>query len=402
MKQKIYFISFRDIRKINPSAIVMMKTCLELAEIGYEVVFLVPFFCRYRELGRRQVWDAYDIPPRRFRIVFLPVFFREGVFCRVFKVLSHLVYAFGVLASILARPRASVHIISRDILSTYAYLLLLHPLRRLKRVSFLYELHVPSRKLSHRFLYRQLDRLYCITDEVRRFLVEELGINPAKTATIRTGFDPSAYAFDGDKVSLRRELGLPGDRLVVMYTGKIDRRMKEIRMILAAAEALPDLLFVLVGGRPVNIEPLQLFCREHNIPNVVFTGLVPPRSVARYQLSADILLMYYPGDWPIRRSISPNKMMEYMASGNAIVSVDFENIREVLKHEKNALLVEPDNVRALVEAIIFLRRNPATVRALGEQARQDVAGFSWENRVRRIEKLIGSIVAGAVEAENHG
>jgi hypothetical protein len=106
--------------------------------------------------------------------------------------------------------------------------------------------------------------------------------------------------------------------------------MKEIRLILQAAQALPGLLFVLVGGRPVNIRPLKRFCLENGIMNVIFTGLVEPGLVPGYQLSADILLMCYPGDWPIRDSMSPTKMMEYMAAGNPIISVNFAPICEVL------------------------------------------------------------------------
>jgi glycosyltransferase involved in cell wall biosynthesis len=290
MKQTIYYISLRDIRKINPSAVVMMQTCHQLAESGYRVIFLVPFFYRHREIKRADVWEAYNIPRESFKIVFLPVFFREGIGARFFKVFSHLIYAFGLLAAAIARKKASVHIISRDIISAYPYLLLLSPVRRWKKVTFLYELHVPSLKLTHRLIYKKMDRIYCITDGVRKFLLTTPGIDQDKTTTIRPGFDPSAYANNRDKISLRKKLGIPAEGFVVMYTGKVTRQMKEIRLILKAAQALPGLLFVLVGGRPVNIQPLKRFCLENGIMNVIFTGLVEPGLVPGYQLSADILL----------------------------------------------------------------------------------------------------------------
>ena len=48
---------------------------------------------------------------------------------------------------------------------------------------------------------------------------------------------------------------------------------------------------------------------------------------------------------------SPLKLFEYMALSRAIIAPDAPNIREILTHEVDALLFEPDNPKSLASAI---------------------------------------------------
>lgn len=79
------------------------------------------------------------------------------------------------------------------------------------------------------------------------------------------------------------------------------------------------------------------------------------------------------------------KMFEYMAAGKAIVSSDLPVLREVLTHERNALLVPPDDVDAWATAVKRLIDDPELRRRLGETARADLlAHYTWEARAKKV------------------
>ena len=63
-----------------------------------------------------------------------------------------------------------------------------------------------------------------------------------------------------------------------------------------------------------------------------------------------------------------------MASGRPIVASDLPSLREVLRHEENALLVEPGNPQALVAGIQRIKDDAALGPRLAAQARTDVRG----------------------------
>jgi len=80
---------------------------------------------------------------------------------------------------------------------------------------------------------------------------------------------------------------------------------------------------------------------------------------------------------------SPMKMFEYMAAGRAIVSSDLPVIREIL-NEQNAILCEPENLPAWRSSLQNLLDNESQRLALGAHAREDVQGYTWLARARRI------------------
>ena len=68
---------------------------------------------------------------------------------------------------------------------------------------------------------------------------------------------------------------------------------------------------------------------------------------------------YGRGNIEISDSISPLKMFEYMASKKIILASNLKVYSHILKHNYNALLIEPDNIDKWSENIkkIFKKEN---------------------------------------------
>jgi glycosyltransferase involved in cell wall biosynthesis len=199
------------------------------------------------------------------------------------------------------------------------------------------------------------------------------------------GVDVERFMSLPDPVSARHQLGLR-EAQTVMCTGHLYAG-RGADLFLALAKSLPGAQFVWVGGRA---EDIKTWKQNAESENVLFTGFIPNAELPLYQAAADILLMPYSrsimgssGPADSAAVASPMKMFEYMAAGRAIVSSDLLVIREVLS-EKNAVFCQPEDVRDWRVEIESLLKDEARRTELGRQARQDVQGYTWVARARRI------------------
>ncbi len=83
--------------------------------------------------------------------------------------------------------------------------------------------------------------------------------------------------------------------------------------------------------------------------------------------------------------MSPLKIFEYMSHGKPIIATDLPVIREVLEHDRNALLAPSGDLNAWEHALRRLVEDPALREHLGGGARKDFeARYSWGARSQAV------------------
>jgi glycosyltransferase involved in cell wall biosynthesis len=108
--------------------------------------------------------------------------------------------------------------------------------------------------------------------------------------------------------------------------------------------------------------------------------------VFHYQMSADVLVSYYPSELALNPYRSPGKLFEYMASRRPIVTADYASVREVLRPD-SALFVEPDDADALADAIRRVLNDDDLAARLADGAYEDVRGYTWDARAERVHSF---------------
>ncbi|MBB2200561.1 glycosyltransferase family 4 protein [Gluconacetobacter tumulisoli] len=243
----------------------------------------------------------------------------------------------------------------------------------------------PLRRWLHRLMCNPRFLLnICHSDYTRRTYLD-LGIPADKLRCIRNGFEPGRLQAPIPAQDARREVGLPADRKIVVYTGRVNHK-KGLPLVIEAAKALPDLLFVLVGSYGQG--PIEEMARS--VPNVRIVPFQPPETLTRYVYAADVLLIP-PSLQPLARygsTVLPLKLFFYMASGRPILAGNTPDVREVLRHGENAFLCAPDSPRALIDGLAALTADPALSARLSATALAESAGLTWDARVRQITAAI--------------
>ena len=68
----------------------------------------------------------------------------------------------------------------------------------------------------------------------------------------------------------------------------------------------------------------------------------------------------------------PNAVLEYMASGCAVVASDLPSLQEVIQHNENGMLVDPNDTENFQETLTLLLTNRAKRICLSKKALRKV------------------------------
>ena len=149
---------------------------------------------------------------------------------------------------------------------------------------------------------------------------------------------------------------------------------------LAAHAGAPVLLRV-IGEGPARRGLEALAATRGVADRVAFAGLLAHDQVPEAVAGFDIALQPQVVDYA-----SPLKLFDYMAAGRAIVAPDQPNIREVLAHERTALLFDPAQPGAMWQAIARLIEDAALRRRLGAAAREELLrrDYTWRGNAARV------------------
>ncbi|MBI5434490.1 MAG: glycosyltransferase family 4 protein, partial [Planctomycetes bacterium] len=214
--------------------------------------------------------------------------------------------------------------------------------RGLERV-FL-ELHrVPGSATRRRWLLdaaRGVRGVVAISGGVREDLIA-LGVEAARIRVEHDALDPQRFRRPPDRDVARDELSLSKHGPVVVYTGGL-LAWKGADLLIDAARKLPAVQFVIAGGMDKDVERLKLLA--HDLANFRVDGFQAPTRVPLYLAAADVTVVPNRSEPLISaKYTSPLKIFEAMALGVPIVASDLPSIREILEHERDAVLVPPDS-----------------------------------------------------------
>lgn len=276
-----------------------------------------------------------------------------------------------------------------------------------KKLKYIYEIHALLERgvidsLVDKFLSKNIHKFVFVTKNLEEKYLEKYGVNKDKSMVEHDGVDLDIFNLDIKKNEVRKNLNLPQNKKILVYTGKFKTMGmdKGISDIMRAVKILnnKEILFVAIGGSDDEIKYYERLAEELSISDrVKLIGLSPQSDLALYQKAADVLLMPFPKTKHYMYYMSPLKMFEYMAGKRPIIATDLPSVKEVLNDSSagstpeggqagrgNAIIVKPDNPEDLANGIKKALEDNNLVNNITENAFQDVWQYTWERRVERI------------------
>ena len=234
-----------------------------------------------------------------------------------------------------------------------------------------------------RRVWHDADRVVAVSEELKRLAWQTLP--GAAIEVIANGVDTGRFDPAG-----RAEAPAGTIRLVVVAQ-LIER--KGIRYLLEALARLDPTARRRLPARIYGTGPeeaaLKAQVRAAGLgETVTFHGLAPHAEIPAILREADVFVL------PSLQEGLPLALLEAMASGLAIVATSAGGMGGVLRHEANALVVEPASASALAAALHRLAADPTLLRNLGKAARATALGYGWPAVWRQYEQLIGPVSPG--------
>ncbi|MFH2000547.1 MAG: glycosyltransferase family 4 protein [Planctomycetota bacterium] len=369
------------------NSIQIVNMCSAFSECGVDVTLHHPIRYNRFRAAAPSLFAFYNVPERfgtkrLFSVDFID-FLPRSLQHPAFRLQS---FSFGLRAlPVMLRSPGAFHYI-RDNATLFLATCLLP--RRVTENLF-YEAHdFPEKPRSAAMLIQAVRRcggVVAITHGLKeRFL--SAGLAPKRLHVAPDGVNLERFENMPDREAARKSLSLPVGEPVAVYTGQFFP-WKGVETLVGAAPYLEHpWTLVLVGGQEQDRIRLEKLAQGRNVRSrVIFRERVKPGDIPVWLSAADLLVLPNSGRFAISSHYtSPMKLFEYMASKRPIVASDLPSLREVLRHEENALLVPPDDSQALAKAMDRLLTDRELNDTLSCHAAQEVSRFSWIERARGI------------------
>ncbi len=247
---------------------------------------------------------------------------------------------------------------------------------------------------SERYAWCNADALLPVT-RVLGDIVQQNGVPLERITVIPNGINKERFVARPDTAQAQRALGLEG-HFVLGFTGFVRdwHGMDKVIDFVAKDGAQLHCHLLVVGDGPVRNALEQQAQRLGVADYVTFTGVVQRDEVARYVAAFDIALQP-----AVVAYASPLKLFEYLALGRSIVAPNQANIREILQHEVNALLFDPEDATGLVKAIQRLMQDSVLRERLAHKAGETIAeqGLTWNANAQRVTQLARGLMPPLAE-----
>lgn len=234
-------------------------------------------------------------------------------------------------------------------------------------------------KLRLKFLSRFIDVCFCVSNEIKKYAIKDLGIKNALVLPNAT--NPKIFK----KIDpVENVVGKIKNSYIVMWAGAGQFPWQGLDILVSVAKKMEhekDIVFVIIST-------LSWFPIPKNLKNVLVLNSVDYENIPTYLNAANVLLCLYKKNFRDNLYNSPMKLFDYMGVGKPIIASPLGQISEIIIDGKNGLLTD-NTIDDVCKKILFLKKNPSVAGQLGSQARKDIINtYNWDTVAHKIETKI--------------
>jgi 1,2-diacylglycerol 3-alpha-glucosyltransferase len=246
------------------------------------------------------------------------------------------------------------------------------------------------RGLSRRFSRTQCNRMNAliVPSSAMRDKLAEYGIS-VPMHVIPTGIPVSQFA-GGDRGAFRRKHGIPEDRPVLLFVGRVAYEKNIDFLVRALRLALPQnphLLLIIAGEGPA-LESLKKLTEKSGLrDSVLFVGYLDRQGALQDCYRAADAFVF-----ASRTETQGLVLLEAMALGVPVISTAVMGTRDVVGPRRGALVPQDDEADFAAH-IVTLMNNPGLRARLSGEARVYVREWHADTLARRLAAAWQEVIA---------
>ena len=264
----------------------------------------------------------------------------------------------------------------------------------ISRVPVISSVHVLTSDFAYRWLPRTNHWFVAVSNFLREGMINR-GMPEDRVKTIYNGTDlqkeTASMSNPSELLSVRAELGIPPDALIVGQVGRVDSFKGAPLAVQAAGQVVktfPNAYFVFVGHtEPIIQQGLWEMASELGIGDRLrFTGV--RNDIARIMSAMDVLIT------PSEAEACPMTVIEAMAMGKPVVATRVGGIPELIVDGQTGLLVErdPEPLAAAIKRVLSDRQWRLQLGEAGAERAEQMftAKVMADNMERLYRQVIGA------------
>ncbi len=216
------------------------------------------------------------------------------------------------------------------------------------------------------WLLARFDRVSTISHRMLERL-EQKGVSSERIVLFPNWVDTQSICpLSEGKDSLRDELNISKDKIVVLYSGSMGAKQGLENLVYTAQKLQENahILFVFCGEGPGRDELIKATQTLSNVKHLILQPLEKLNSLLN---TADIHIM--PQKANVADLVMPSKLLGMLASGKAVMATAYPDTEIGRVISQVGLLVSPQDTSGLADAILKLAASPQLRRRLGEKGR---------------------------------
>ncbi|MBI5150100.1 MAG: glycosyltransferase [Candidatus Omnitrophica bacterium] len=239
----------------------------------------------------------------------------------------------------------------------------------------------PVIRAQIRSALEKADAVTVVTETLQEKTIE-LGIDRGKVAVIPNGVDTGMFCFR-PKDEAKRTLGLPDNRRVILAVGHL-LEAKGFHFLIEALRHVrrQDMDLVIIGEGEYKEKLLQLAAEYHLQGRVKFPGERPQGELALWYAAAEVFCL------TSLREGRPNVVLEAMACGTPIVSMNKWGLSRIVDLDKGILLdsYEPAGIARAIDETLQRHWDR---RAISGSMKE----HTWARTAEQVDQLMTSVMA---------
>ena len=213
---------------------------------------------------------------------------------------------------------------------------------------------------------------------------------------ISNGIDLSRFAPGKVDAEFYDRFGIPKDKKIVLYVGRLDGEKHVSILIKAAArmvDARNDLHFVIVG-KGTDMEGLQELAERLDLnDHITFTGRVEDEDLPLFHQIGTVFAMPSPVE------LQCLAMLESMATGSPVVAVNVGALYELCQDGRNGYLYDLDRDDQLAEKLGTILDDPKLCKKMGTESLGIAKTHELSNTIKQFVDLYKHVIA--LHAHDH-
>lgn len=208
------------------------------------------------------------------------------------------------------------------------------------------------------------------------------------STVVNNGIDQEKFNPAGNFADIRKELSIDKNAILLLFIARFTAHKQPLTLIRAMANVvkrIPSIRLLMVGDGDEKKAAVAL-AKELSIEESII--FLPFRQdVPDILQAADIFIL--PSLW----EGLPIGLLEAMSMGKAVIATNVDGTCEIVRHQQNGYLIEPDHLQSeLAGAIILLAADPVLREKYGARAIATVKShFNVTHMTRQIENIYTSL-----------